>query len=376
MPDSDMMLRERFHQLAGTHLPVPDASGVISRGTRRRRRARSAAASGLAVMAIAAVTAAQLAGPAGRRQPPGSSGTARPSPRASLPASGHGPLALGFTSAGYLVSARIGSSAAPTRAKFCSERSEERQVATNPVAGWVVACPADRADQLGRQAAQMVLITRDRFIFFGPRFSRDEFITGLAVRPDGSAVAVGVTRLGKPQVPARIELVPLPGSAGRVRSWHLSQRAVTGIESLSWQNDRLLTYIPGSDKTGGGFAGDGVVTLNTAAPGRTAPAESAWPPFTKRPGQCSISGGTWLRHRYLALEACDRSEILAYVNAATGQRRGSPIPISGYGCPDAALNPSPSSAEVLVPWCGLQLYRHGHVSQIRGHLVNAAFGGP
>jgi hypothetical protein len=377
MRDDDSLIRERFQRLAGAQLPVPAATSVIRRGRQRRRTTRIAAASGLAVLAIAGLTAAQLAG-AGHRSPAPVSTGKSPKPRPSLPPSGTGPLVLGFTSSGYYVMSRVGSTGAPVRVPgLPRDVGGVPQIATNPGGGWVVVYHTGRANHLGLKASRLAVVSAAGAVrSFGPVFGANKFITGLAVRPGDSAVAVGVTKLNSLQTPGHIELVPLPGHPGHVLTWKLSETSAAEVQSLSWENEDVLTYIPGSGRGGGGFAGDGVASLDVSGPSRIAPARSGWPAFGKLPGQCNIDGGTWLGSRYLALESCTSgSEILVFVNAGDGHRDSRGLRISGHGCPDTALNARPGSGQVLVPWCGLQVYAHGRAIVIRGPLTDAAFAG-
>jgi hypothetical protein len=214
--------------------------------------------------------------------------------------------------------------------------------------GWLVCVPPFGRDLLRRRAAVRAGLRpalRDHRLG-GESGGLDGCCRGLAdghaLRRESSA-ARGAAR----SHPA------LHGSS--VRTWTLGRPAATQAQSLSWQDSDRLTYIPGSDATGGGLAGSGAVTLNVTAPGATASASSAWPTFTKARGSCNLVTGAWVRARYLALEYCaSAGNVLVYTNPVTGQQLSSRVGLHGFGCPSSQLNPAPSGQEVLVPSCGLQ----------------------
>jgi hypothetical protein len=392
MPDTEKV-GQMFAGLAAERLPVPAAADVVARGRQRRRRARLTMA-----VSVAAAVALGLAGAGYARQL--ADNDARHIPPVSkhsiriyhitvepLPGPGSGSLLLGLTANGSLRFARLGhalSSLEPDPA-LSSGAGSMPHVATDPAGGWVVAAAAGPAQGGGLSASRLSVVTRSGTVqAFGPVFGPHSVITGLAVNPAGSMVAVAVWRTvahydaKHPQRgvrPGLIALVPLHG--GGVRTWTLGSPTATQAQSLSWQDGGRLTYIPGSDATGGGFAGSGAVTLDVTAPGGTAPAASAWPTFTKAAGSCQLVAGAWIKARYLALEYCaSAGNVLVYANPVTGQQLSGRVGLHGFGCPSPQLSPAPSGREVLVPSCGLQLYRPGRkIVQLGTSLSDAAFAG-
>jgi hypothetical protein len=227
---------------------------------------------------------------------------------------------------------------------------------------------------------------------FGPGFGRYSVITGMVVNPDSASVAVAILRQDRhwnPRHPEQgrrpgvIVLVGLPGHPPNEGKWILDSSTATQADSLSWRDDTHLTYIPGSDETGGGFAGRGAVTLDVAAASRVAPATSRWPVPSKAPGSCNLVSGTWFEPpgghvaSYLALEACAAGggDVLVQVNPVTGRQLSRRARVHGFGCPSQPLDPQPGEAIVLVSFCGLQLYQPGSAVQQLHGLSDAAFAG-
>jgi hypothetical protein len=392
MPDTDKV-GQMFAGLAAERLPVPPAADVVARGRQRRRRARLtmavSVAAAVALGLAGAGYARQLADHNGRNSPP----VGRHSTRIyriqvePLPGPGSGSLLLGLTADGSFRFGRLGkglSSLEPEPA-LQSGTGFLPHIATDPAGGWVVAASTGPAHAEGLQASRLSVVTTTGVVQpFGPVFGPHSVITGLAVNPAGSVVAVAVWRMvahydaNHPQRgvrPALIELVSLHG--GGVRTWTLGSATATQAQSLSWQDSTHLTYWPGGDQTGGGFASSGAVTLDVGAAGRLAPASPTWPPWSKTPGSCHLVAGAWVRARYLALEYCASvGNVLVYANPVTGQQLGSRITVHGFGCPTPQLSPAPSGNAVLVPSCQLQLYRPGRkIVQLGTRLSDAAFAG-
>ena len=318
----------------------------------RQARARlGAAVSALAVVALvgSAVAIVQhtvgrsthtVVGPAVSSNSPHSKGSLS---HALLPPPGNGPLVLTQQHVSApsladveLMMARIGGT---TKAEplpgLPSWAAGQSVIATNPAGGWVISYATALPDVVGGEPKRLATVSTSGTIRpFGPPFRRDVRITGLAVKPNGSAVAVAITHVREsftqPTVPAQIELIPLPGRSGTIRTWTLGSTLKTMARSLSWAPDgSQLSYIPGSDLTGGGFAPAGVVTLDTAAAGNVAPADSNWPPYVK--GQCQIQAGAWQPDTgtYLALEQCNSDVVVVVVDYSTGVQKGAAAQLPG-----------------------------------------------
>jgi hypothetical protein len=322
----------------------------------------------------------------------------RPSaaPAAELPPSGTGPLVLSLLEVQgqdpywKLVVTRLASTAPPIALQSPPAWADsEARIATDPAGGWIISYAKSPANALGEAPERLAVVSTSGHVQpFGPTFGPQLAVTALAARPAGSAVAVALSHRGTQAKPAQIELVPLPGYPGADRTWTLaaSGPVATMAESLSWApGGTLLTYIPGSDATGGGFAGDGAVTLDTAMPGAVAPSTSAWPPFRKHAGQCSLRAGGWQvsTGSYVALEQCDASVVVVAANYLTGATDGQAVQLRGglntpyWGCGQPLLDPASSGREVLISGCGLYLYSDGRITAVPGPLTGATFwGGP
>ncbi len=380
MPEIDT-LRSLFGGLAATDLPVPASAGVIARGRRRRRNARlTSAAAALAVMALASSLAASIPQATVHRtgHQASASGKAahhqmramgdQPGRSPSLPPAGSGHLLLGTGLAGsasVFEMSRIGSARAVRVSGLPAVVAPQSVIASSPGGGWVVTEAAGPVSGVNWQPVRLATVSATGAVRpFGPEFSKWENVTSLAVRPDGSAVAVGVLRVsGSRQClcsAARIELIPMPGHEARVRTWTLASATMTIVKFLSWAPDGLrLTYFPGGDETGGGFATDGAATLDTAGPGDIAPVTRDWPAIRK--GSCNAVAGTWNGSSYLALEGCDPSYRLQPVDPVTGSATGPGVTVPlAWACGSFALGPVRGSDEVVVSGCGSFLVSHGH----------------
>jgi hypothetical protein len=319
---------------------------------------------------------------------------ARPSatPAAELPPAGTGQLLLSLLEVQSqnpyweLVMTRLASTASPVALPSPPAWADSQaRIATDPAGGWVISYATSPANELGEAPERLAAVsTSGQIQPFGPTFGRQLVVTALAVRPNGSAVAVALAHRYTQTKPAQIELVSLPGYAGPDRTWTLaaSGSVRTMAESLSWApGGTTLTYIPGGDETGGGFAGDGAATLDTAAPGITAPSTSSWPTFAKLKGQCALRAGAWQVSTglYVALEQCDASVVVVAANYVTGANEGPAVQLRGglntpyWGCGQPVLDPAPSGREILISGCGLYLYRGGRITAVPGPLAGATF---
>jgi hypothetical protein len=373
----------------------------------RPRQARvTAVVCGLAVVAATGLTVALVSPASGPQRParhdrtvPGG-GHVRPGPVAvtatRLPPAGTGPLLLSLLEVQRqnpyweLAMTRLGRRIAPAALPSPPAWADaQATIATDPAGGWVVSYATRRASALGEAPQRLATVaTSGQVQPFGPSFAPQLTVTALAVRPDGSAVAVALSDPDTRTRPAQIEVVPLPGHPGADRTWTLAAPGWvrTMAESLSWApGGTRLTYIAGGDETGGGFAGDGAVTLDTSAPGSIAPSASKWPPFRKGKGQCSLRAGAWQisTGRYLALEQCQSSVVVVAANPANGADVAPAVQLpegpntTYWGCGQPAIDPAPSGREVLISGCGLYLYSPaaGRIGAVPGPLAGATFWG-
>ena len=370
MPEIDT-LRSLFEGLATTDLPVPASADVMARGRQRRRNTRlTSAAATLAVIALAGSLAAYTQQASLHRAAPQARGSGvkdhhRP---ASPPPAGSGHLLLGTGLVGsdsVFEMSRIGSARAIRVSGLRAVTVGQSVIAANPAGGWVVTEGAGPVSGVNLQPVRLATVSADGVARpFGPEFSKWQEVTSLAVRPDGLAVAVGVARVSGSREclcsAARIELIPMPGHEGRVRAWTLASATMTIVRFLSWAPDGVrMTYFPGGDQTGGGFATDGAATLDTARLGDIAPVTTGWPAFRK--GSCNAVAGTWEASSYLALEGCDPSYRLQPVDPATGSATGPGVTVPmAWACGSFALGPVRGSDEVMVSGCGSFLVSRGH----------------
>jgi hypothetical protein len=396
MPDDKPDRLDRlFGELATTELPVPSPAGVVARGRQRRRNTRiMASVAGLAVVALAGsatayvhhVSAHRAVAPQSHRSP-------HPAPSAAtLPPAGSGPLVLGVDYSGpvnKLVMIRIGKAAKPVSVPGLQPMTDAVPViATNPAGGWIVSSAAGTANAAGQRPTRLATVSTSGVIrLFGPAFGRQVRVTAIDVRPDGSAVAVAISHTlseaafnaHRARPAAQIELVPMPGYQAAIRTWTLGNNLATIAMSLSWKPDGTrLTYIPGSDATGGGFAPDGAITFSTLATSDLTPAVSGWPPPAKGVGTCNLNAGAWdgSSDNYLALKGCDSREILGLANAATGSSHGPTVTVPGFGCPAGGpLDPQTHGSDVLIMWCGVYLDSGNHIAIMPGSLDDAAWAG-
>ena len=369
---ADRDLDQMFAELARAPLTVPERAAVLALSRRRRRNRRiMASLAALAAVVIAAAGAGYAHSLAGHAAPAAG--------RGHRGGQGTGRLLLGLDSSG--IAFVFASSADPTRTTQLTGLQPlaggQSQIATDPAGGWVVSyAPAWTESSPIQQAGLATVSVHGAVRPFGPAsFGATEMITSLAVRPGGAAVAIALTRAGSGhrQLPAVIELVPMPGHRGGRRTWTLDSADATEVRSLSWAPGGTdLTYVPGP--AAGLFTGRGAVTLNTAAAGDTAPAGSAWPDL---PGSCSLEAGAWSNTAYLALEDCGSAgELLREVRAKDGTplQRGVQVP-AYLDCPDSQLDPAPASDEVLISGCGLEVSRDARVQPLLGQLAAGAWAG-
>lgn len=388
MPDR---VSELFAELKREQVPVPPPGRVAQRGRQLRRRMRvKACAAAVAVIAVTGLVM-QLVRSPGDRGPAEPSFTQRPaSPapsstntpaQAALPPAGSGQLILGINASGQVVMTRIGSGNPPVPVPgLAPVAGGPADIATDPAGGWVVTYPA------GPQAARLAAVSANgRIQDFGPAFTGQN-VTSVAVSPDGSRVAVALTRAaGSGAGQAMIEILPAPGHAAGTRTWTIPGPA-NWADKLSWApNGEDLTYAAGF-QTGGGIGGY-PVTLDTTAPGSVAPVQSGWPDVGKGASTaagraaCPPDAGAWLgtTGQFAALEECGASatEVLQPADASNGTPAGPAVTIPGAqpGCPGGGLDSGSSGNPILITYCGIYLDDHGRISKLPGGLIAAALDG-
>jgi hypothetical protein len=367
----DDKLGQLFGELAAIDLPVPPSERVIARGRRRRRTNRIiACVAVLVAVALAGAVTSYAANVAGQRargplahatKPP-----RRQSAPAHLPPAGEGRLVLGAgLSPSYQAvfeMARTGGGKAIRVPNLTGVTEGQSVIAPDPAGGWVVTEAAGPVSQVNQQPERLATVSATgTVVTFGPAFSARQSVTSLAVRPDGTAVAVAVSTVSGADdclcSAAKIELIPLPGHHGAIRTWTLatagSAAVMDMVKFLSWApGGASLTYFPGG-ATGGGFSTHGAVTLDAAAPGATAPATTQWPPFRKGRGSCNGLAGGWDGDSYLALEGCDGSYRLRPADPVTGAAAGPPVTVPMvWGCGSFAVEPLGSTGQMLISGCG------------------------
>ena len=434
---SDDRVRELFEQVARIAVDVPPAEHAVGRG-RRRRRARLRVATIAWTMVLAGgVGAPQAAGLAwsGRpgleppvltspartvqRQPsptrptldsggqsprPANSGGQSPSSANSdkttpsptgaasntanppgagsgwrrlasaLPPPGTGRLLLGLDATGRFVMTRMGSASAPVPLPGLGAAAGAPPVlVTNPAGGWVVMYASPKPWRTVRTAQLALVTTAGTIEPFGPMFF-PEVVTSAAVSPDGSRVAVALSR---PSALPRIEVLPLPGHRGADRSWRLRSVRATLVTSLSWApGGRHLSYLPA--RPAGAAAGP--VTLNTARRTSATSARSSWLSAEMAGATCVPDVTAWLGSsgRFAALEKCPAAgtEVFQTADARTGAPAGRAIVVARRpGCGPAALDPDPSGRRVLISYCGIYLDQHGTLTRAPRGLAAAALAG-
>jgi hypothetical protein len=365
-----------FSQLARTELPVPARSGVIARGQQRRRRTR--------LLTVVLVTAALLC-TAGVVQRVSAATSQSPSAAKHHNAvsetqriAGFGPLVLGVNRAGQFFIARAADMAGAHRVtRLPDARGFPPLIGTGPD-GWVISYAVGPPTATGSQPEQLAIVRAPGVAMpFGPVFQGREYLTSLAVRPDGSAVAVGIAYRGRKPPPAMMELIPMPGGHAAIRTWRFGDTQITAVESLSWTPDGSgLTYVPGTGE-GDSFSPIGAVTLKVGAPGSHASARSRWP---QGPAfGCPMFAGTWSARQYVAEVACDLLGTgVTPANPVTGSFRGrlTLLPSTATNCSSAepVMHPAPRG-EVLLSLCDLLEYNGKRVLRLPGPMLLAAYEG-
>jgi hypothetical protein len=286
---------------------------------------------------------------------------------------GDGALLLGLDGADRFVMARLGSASAPVPLPGLTAFAAAPPVlVTNPAGGWLVAV-SGHSDRGSRTSRLAVVTTSGQSEPFGPKFARQS-VASAAVNPDGTRVAIALTR---PSGPVLLEILPLPGHSGATRSWQVP--LMTLVTALSWAPDgRHLSYLA-TEQTAAGIAG-GPVTLDTASRKATAPTASAWPSAASTGAACVPDAVAWLGGSggFAALEACRASgtEVLQPADPRTGAPAGLPVVVAKrVGCGRPALDPDVTGGGVLISYCGIYLDDHGKLTRAPRRLTAAALSG-
>lgn len=163
-------------------------------------------------------------------------------------------------------------------------------IAADPSGGWVVSYTPDSSSQWNDASQRLAVVEVSGAVApFGPTYPASTPISGLAVSPDGTRVAIALMQGTGFATPASIVVMPMPGKSGTTQSWAADDPDVNEFEQLSWAPDgKRLTYIAGS-QTGAGIVAD-PSTLDTTRAGR-APTQSTWPGDFPA---CPASGAAWL----------------------------------------------------------------------------------
>jgi hypothetical protein len=388
MPDR---VSELFAELKREQVPVPPPGRVAERGRQLRRRMRvKACAAAVAVIAVTGLVMQLVSSPRGRgpAEPGFTQRPASPTPsststpaQAALPPGGSGQLILGTNASGQVVMTRTGtgSTAVPVPG-LAPVAGGATDIATDPAGGWVVTYLADP------HAVRLAVVSANgRIQDFGPVFTGQN-VTSVAVSPDGSRVAVALTRAATSGAgQAMIEVLPAPAHAAGTRTWTIPAPA-NWVDKLSWApNGEDLAYAVGF-QTGGGIDGY-PVTLDTTAPGSAAPVQSGWPDVGKGASTaagraaCPPDAGAWLgtTGQFAALEECGASltEVLQPASASNGTPAGPAVTIPGAqpGCPGGGLDSGASGNPILITYCGVYLDDHGRISKLADGLIAAALDG-
>jgi hypothetical protein len=415
----DDRLHELFEQIAQMPANAPPPERVVSRGQQRRRRARlQAYAVAGAIMVAAGVGAPQLpaslavitgrvqykaavsapqstssfslnatsarAGGSSSAQqsgqpvvPPAASGESHGA-APLLPPAGNGRLLLGVDSAHRYVMTRVGSARTPIRVPGLNAVPGSPAVlATNPAGGWVVTAASTGSVHRSTPARLAVVAKTGRSVQFGPKFSQVT-VTSAAVSLDGSRVAVAVASQSGPAI---IEVLPLPGHRGSLRSWNLPATRAELVTGLSWApGGRRLAYMAAHRTLTTSASVPGVLVLDTAPQSPATPAITPWAPVMKTGTTCVPEAVAWLGRsgRYAVLEACASSgtAMLEFTAAHAGSPGGPPLVVAHkLGCGPASLDSSASGDSVLISYCGLRVDDNGRLTKVPAGLTAAALSG-
>jgi hypothetical protein len=244
-------------------------------------------------------------------------------------------------------------------------------IATNAAGGWVVTYTPDANPQWDDVSTRLALVdTAGNATPFGPTYPPSSPVTGLAVSPDGTRVAIALMQLDASAALASIVVSPMPGHSGPTQSWPVDDNDVNEMIDLSWAPDgKRLSYIVGI-QTGGGIGGNPSV-LDTSKPGK-APTQPTGPN-----SDCEAAGATWLgtTGRMAVVTDCAQAEYRE-ADPTKGAAVGPIIQLPGHGCSAPILNSSSDASKTLVAWCGdLYLISRGTLIDVGQHVADAAWAG-
>ncbi|HEY3926119.1 MAG TPA: hypothetical protein VGL75_16260 [Acidothermaceae bacterium] len=240
--------------------------------------------------------------------------------------------------------------------------------------GWVVSYAPTPGNGESPPPARLAFVTTSGAVTpFGPTFPQSSPISGLAVSPDGTSVAIALMQVQPGATPAHIQVMAMPGHLSPTRSWPVDDIDVNEIMSLSFAPDgRTLSYIAGS-QTGAGIGGN-PSTLDTASDATQAPTSSTWPGNTSE--QCMPDGASWLgtSGQFAVVVDCPPNGVLTTVDPVTGARTGTDVALPQYACLDANIHPAADASAMLISRCNrVYLVAHGAATALDPDLVDAAW---
>jgi hypothetical protein len=350
---------------------VSDAGArIVQKGRRVVRRRRLLAASGAVAAAVMVVFTVVLSGVFDSPSTTITVTPASPAPtnREPVPVGG---LVLGLDASRHFV---IGDIGRPSHNRRLPVTWIAGEIATNPDAGWVVTYSRDAKDQAAGVGGLAIVDPSGATRTFGGDVAGS--VTGLAVSPDGSRVALAVTNYPTAGA-ARIEVLAMPGHSAAPRSWTVDNQYDDKIISLSWNPaGSTLSYIAGTE-TGAGIGGV-PSTLDTSLPGMSAPSAPAFQlPADEK---CAALAASWLgrTEQFVAVTECggeDRLSSLAPAQLSSPGRLSGPV-LPGYGCAEHGIKSSPDGRRILVNQCGTTyLITDGHVTKVDTLLLGVTWAG-
>ena len=191
--------------------------------------------------------------------------------------------------------------------------------------GWVVTYTPDPVPTWGGASARLALVdTSGTVTTFGPTFTPDRPVTGLAVSPDGTQVVLALMQAFAGGPPAELMLLAMPGHQSATRRWTLDD------------------------------------------------------PDRDMGGQCEPDGATWIpaSGAFAIVRDCPPNGTYTVVDADTGAPVGAPVTLPSYACLAADLHPSFDGRKMLISRCDrVELVSDEGVSELDSHLTDVAFPG-
>ena len=240
--------------------------------------------------------------------------------------------------------------------------------------GWVVSYAPAPGNGESLPAARLAFVATSGAVTpFGPTFPQSGPISGLAVSPDGTRVAIALMQVQPSATPAQITIMAMPGHASPTRSWPVDDVDVNEMMSLSFAPDgRRLSYIAGS-QTGAGIGGD-PSTLDTASDATQAPTAPTWSGNTSE--QCMPGGASWLgtSGQFAVVVDCPPNGVLKTVDPVTDARTTADVALPQYACLDANIHSAADASAMLISRCDrVYLVADGAAIALDPHLVDAAW---